>query len=369
MKILILENDIGCVANFRKEMIEELMKQHEVSVSVPEGEGVDVLKTIGCKVKLNRFLERHGLNPFQDMRLKKYYECLMEKVQPDIVFTYTIKPNVYGGMACAKRKISYVANITGLGTAVENGGILQRIALLLYRKGLKRAQKVFFQNEANMRFMIKKGIVTGEYSLLPGSGVNTARHCYEEYPSDKDGLIFTTIGRIMKDKGINEILTAAKIIKEQNPQCRFRLIGGFDEDYEAKVQAYEDDGVVEYIESQKDIHRFIAESHAILHASYHEGMSNVLLEGASTGRPVIATNVPGCREAYVEGVSGIGFQPQSVEDMVRAIRLFIGLPHEKREEMGKAGRRKMEREFDRSIVVRAYMKELDKVMESTEDVC
>lgn len=363
MKVLILaNNDVG-LFKFRKELLEELVKHHNVYVSVPDGDFIDDIKSMGCGVKINRLLERRGTNPLKDLNLFRHYCQIVHTIQPHIVFTYTIKPNVYGGMACRKYHVPYVANITGLGSAVENGGLLQKITLLLYRLGLKKAQKVFFQNNENKDFMLRHRVTTGSYDVLPGSGVNIQEHYYVDYPADDEGMIFSTIGRIMKDKGIDEILSAAEILKKEYPDCKFRLIGSFDEHYEEKVKKYQSRGVIEYIGQQKDIHPFLAESHAIVHASYHEGMSNVLLESAATGRPVIASDIPGCREIYEEGISGIGFKPKDVEDLVRALIQFVNLSYDEKKEMGKAGRKKIEKEFDRRIVINAYQQEIDKIAE------
>lgn len=362
MRILILGNNDGGLFKFRKELLEKFVTRHKIYVSVPNGEYVNSIKEIGCKVIRNQCLDRRGTNPIHDFRLLLYYIQIIKKIQPDVVFTYTIKPNIYGGFACIKLHVPYVANITGLGTAIENGGILQKITLFLYNEGLKGAHKIFFQNNRDKEYMKKHCAIEENCMVLPGSGVNIEQHCYEEYPPD-GGMVFTTIGRIMKDKGTDEILSAAKVIKKEYPNSRFRFIGCFEDDYKTKIEQYETEGVIEYIEQQKNIHPFIAESHAILHASYHEGMSNVLLEGASTGRPVIATNVPGCKETYDEGVSGIGFSPKDSEDLVRALKQFINLPYENKVEMGKAGREKMIKQFDRKLVINAYLQEINDIGE------
>lgn len=364
MKIVILaNNDVG-LFKFRKELLEELIKRgHDVCVSVPEGEFIEDIKAIGCKVEQNRFLDRRGTNPFQDIKLLWYYDRMVKRLQPEIVLTYTVKPNVYGGIICTKKKVPYIANITGLGTAIENGGILQKIIQFLYKLGLKEARKVFFQNQENQEYMLKHYLVKGAYDVIPGSGVNINQYPYEDYPAEEKKLIFSTIGRIMKDKGIDEVISAARVMKKEYPEIRFRLVGSFDEAYEKKVKLAEKEGIIEYIHQQKDIQPIIKESHAILHASYHEGMSNVLLEGAAMGRPLLATNIPGCREIFREGISGIGFKRADAEDLVRVLREFINLPYEKKAEMGKAGRKRIEQYFDRNIVVKKYMNEIDKILE------
>lgn len=360
MKILILTNHQLGLYKFRRELLEKLVqKRYEVYVSVPEDEFTEELTDIGVKIIYNIYLDRRGTNPVHDLRLLNYYKAMIKKIEPDVVFSYTIKPNVYGGYICGKLNIPYIANVTGLGTSIQNGGLMQKLTLTMYKIGLRKAKKIFFQNNENKDFMLKHKVVNeNKIDLLPGSGVNVEQQCYETYPDDSKKVIFTTIGRIMKDKGIDEVLGAAEIIKERHPETEFRLIGDFDEGYEGRVKNLVDRGIVKYLGFQKDIHPYIAESHAIIHASYHEGMSNILQEAASTGRPVIATDVPGCIETYDDGVTGIGFKAKSVKSLVNAIEHFLKLSKDERIAMGKAGRRKMECEFNRTIVVEKYMEEI-----------
>lgn len=362
MKILILaNNDVG-LYKFRKELLERLVaERHRAYVSLPDGEFIPDIKKIGCKFVRCSLLDRHGTNPFQDLKLLNYYKYIIKRIKPSIVFTYTIKPNVYGGIACSELKVPYVVNVTGLGNAIENPGPLQVLTTNMYRLSLRNARMVFFQNQLNEKFFEKHHIVKGRHQLLPGSGVNTSQYKYQEYTSDNNGLIFTTVGRIMKDKGTLELLQAAKLIRKKHSNVHFRLIGDFDESLEETVNKAVDDGIIEYLGSKSDVSPYYKESHAIIHPSYHEGMSNVLLEAASTGRPVLASNIPGCRETFDEGVSGLGFEPKNVESLVSTIEKFISLPYEKKVEMGKAGRAKVEKEFDRQIVVDKYMQEIESI--------
>ncbi len=188
--------------------------------------------------------------------------------------------------------------------------------------------------------------------------MNTADNAYAAYPKSDDSIIFTTIGRIMKDKGIEELLEAAGQVKKYKQNVEFRIIGNYDEDYTIQVKEAESRGILTYYEEQKNIKPFIAESHAIIHASYHEGMSNVLQEAASAGRPVIATKIPGCEEIFEDGVTGIGFEPRNSMDLTRAIWQFLALSHEEKEKMGEAGRVKMKVEFERHLVVEKYIQEI-----------
>lgn len=364
MIILILTNNQVGLYKFRKELLERLISEkYVVYVSVPEDVFTQDLTDLGVTLINNGFLNRRGTNPFQDIKLAKHYESIIKQIHPNVVLTYTIKPNVYGGYVCGKLGVPYIANVTGLGTSILNGGTMQKLALTMYRQGLKKADRVFFQNDENRQFMLDHKIVNRNVTdLLPGSGVNTTQHRYEPYPEDNYKIVFTTVGRIMRDKGINELLSAAEVIRTHHPETEFRLIGDFDEGYEERVNALSSKGVIKYLGFQKDVHRFMAESHAIIHASYHEGMSNILLEAASTGRPVIATDVHGCKETFDDGITGIAFKSRSVDSLVDAVERFLSMSHEQKELMGKAGRLKIEKEFDRKIVVDKYMNEIEKVI-------
>lgn len=358
MKILILaNNDVG-LYKFRRELLERLLEEHEVYVCLPNGEFIPALKRIGCRYIPCEF-NRRGMNPFLELRLIKEYWRILKSVKPDIVFTYTIKPNSYGGALCAWLGIPYIANVTGLGTSIENGGVTQKVTLALYRYGLRKAQRIFFQNTYNYQFMYSKGIVGDNYSILPGSGVNLEEHCYEPYPSEKDGIRFLFVGRIMKDKGIGEFLECAKRIHKTHPECSFSIVGDYDDEYYRPIiEQLETEGILKFFGQQKDVHFFIKSHHVLIQPSYHEGLSNVLLEAAACGRPVLASDIPGCRETFDENISGMGFKPRDSESLVNAVEKLISKKTEERENMGICGRQKVEKEFSRQIVIESYLKEL-----------
>ena len=213
MRVLILaNNDVG-LYKFRKELIEELIhpgsyiagrkaKPCKVYVSLPDGEFVPELKKLGCKY-INTPIDRRGVNPVKDLRLLMMYRKILKKVKPDIVFSYTIKPNIYGGMACAEKNIPYVCNITGLGTAVENKGLLQIITITLYRFALRKAKTIFFQNSENEHFFTKHKLCLGKHKMLPGSGVNLDYYQVKKYP-ETDTIDFVFVARVMKEKGIDQ---------------------------------------------------------------------------------------------------------------------------------------------------------------------
>lgn len=366
MRILVLANNGLGLCRFRIELMQSLIDHgFEVYVSFPRDENVNTLLDLGCKY-FETNIDRRGINPLTDIKLLMHYIKAIKDIKPSIVLTYTIKPNIYGGIACIVTKTPYIANITGLGTSIENKGLVRKIALALYRIGLRKAICVFFQNEPNRRFFIENRIALLKTRIIAGSGVNLTQHHFEEYPSNAP-IRFLFIGRIMKAKGIGELLSAAEIVKIRFPDVQFDLVGDCEEDYGDELTRYVDRGVIKYYGKQSDVHSFIKRAHATILPSYHEGMANVLLESAASGRPVLASRVTGCIETFDEGVSGLGFEAKSVDSLVNAIIKFVELPYEQKKAMGLAARRKMEREFDRRSVVKAYMEEVSEIMIRLEE--
>lgn len=358
MRILVISNaDIG-LYKFRKELLDELVKENEVYIALPKGEFYDELVSIGCHYIVTE-LNRHGTNPIKEMKIIFLYKKIIKIVKPDIVFTYTIKPNIYAGMVCASLGVPYVANVTGLGTAVENAKFMKLITLNLYRYGLRRAQMVFFQNVENRDFMISKKIVVGDYKILPGSGVNLDNYTVSEYPNG-DTVDFVFVSRIMKEKGIDQYIDAAKEIRRRHPQTRFHVCGFCEQAYEEKLNELSKTGVIIYhglVKNMAEIYRQIS---CTVHPTYYpEGLSNVLLESAACGRPIITTNRSGCREVVDDGVNGYVVEEKNSKDLIEKIEMFLSKSTEERKLMGLAGRKKVEKEFDRKIVINAYMKEVE----------
>jgi galacturonosyltransferase len=360
MRIMILaNNDVG-LYKFRKELLEELLKTHEVIICLPNGEYIEKMVCMGCKFIPCDLLDRHGTNPVKDMRLFSFYKMIIKENRPDIVFTYTIKPNVYGGAVCSKLGIPYVANITGLGNAIENGGILQMLTLRLYKIGLRNAKQVFFQNAENRDFFITNHVVGKKTKLIPGSGVNLEEHQYEDYPEEDGEVRFLFIGRIMKDKGIEEFVKCADVIKSKFPKTQFDIVGAYDDSrYEDVIKQAEIKGSVRYYGQQDDVHSFIMSHHVTVLPSYHEGLSNVLLETAACGRPILASNIPGCRETFENKITGLAFEARNTESLINTVEQFINLSYDKKKEMGRLGREKMEAEYDRNLIIEAYINEIE----------
>lgn len=356
-KILILANNAGGLYDFRNELLLRLLGEYEVHVSLPDAEEVPELEREGCIIHPTA-LDRRGINPFRDIKLLYAYYQLIKKLKPAAVLTYTIKPNIYGGLCCRLLRIRYIVNITGLGSAFEKEGLLKRLVVFMYRTSLKRAGCIFFQNDTNRDIFKQLKVITGKSRLLPGSGVNLTRHKAEEYPDTTEKIVLLFAGRLMREKGTEELLYTAKKIHMDYPEVIFKIAGTYEEDYKSRIEEGIRAGYIVMEGYQKEIHPYYKEAWAVLMPSYHEGMNNVILEAAATARPVLASNIPGCREGYEEGITGLGFLPADKEDMYRKVKEFLQLPYEEKRKMGQEGRRKMEKEFDRRIVVEAYMEEI-----------
>lgn len=358
MKVLVISNFGMGLYKFKKEILKEMINQgHEVFVSFPKDEYVSLIEELGC-LYIESKVDRRGNNLITDFKLLLFYIKTIKKTNANIVLTFTIKPNVYGGIASRITRTPYLPNITGLGTAIENEGFMKTITLALYKIALKKAKCVFFQNEPNRNFFIEKKIVKLNTKVIPGSGVNLETHNFEDYPKEEGNIKFLFIGRIMQAKGINELLESFINIRKKYSNVELNIIGFCEENYLDRLKELNDTGIIRYHGKKNEVHNFIKNSHAIILPSYHEGMSNVLLESASTGRPIIASKVPGCIETFEEGISGFGFEAKNSEKLEEVLIKFIELSYEKKKEMGIQGRRKMENEYDRKIITEIYLNEL-----------
>lgn len=360
-KVLILVNHEIVIYNFRKELVKSLIEAgYQVYLSSPCGEKIEFLKKMGVHY-IRTPIDRRGTNLVNDSELLLRYLIIIKRIKPDIVLSYTIKPNIYGGLICRLLKTHFIPNVTGLGTSAGESGILLQVIKKLYRISFKSANCVFFQNESNAGWMKENRIISGKYRLLPGSGVNLNEFGYISYPDGNQTIKFLFLGRIMKDKGIEEFLDAARMIKRVHPDVDFVVAGEREKDYFGNLEQAVQDGIVTYEGFQSDVRGLMKVISAVVVPSYHEGLSNVLLEASACGRPVLASNIPGCREAFDEGVTGLGFEPRSVESLKETLEKFILLPYEKKRLMGIEARRKMERQFDRRIVIDAYLDEINKI--------
>lgn len=351
MKFLVITNHSYMLWQFRREVIAELQKRGEVVLSMPFVGHEDDFAAMGCKC-MQTDVDRRGINPVTDFKLYQTYKKLLKSEQPDMVITYSIKPNIYAGYACRKMGIPYCVNVQGLGTAFQKEPIAAAVTLM-YRAALKKAKTVFFENQGNAAEFVRRGIVPAEQeTVLSGAGVNLDVYRQQPYPPEEDGIHFLFLGRIMREKGVDELFEAAKGLKKKyGEKVVFDLVGFFEDEYKETVERLAADGVVKFHGFQSDPKPFYGGCHCVVLPSYHEGMSNVLLEAAATGRAVITTDIHGCKEAVDDGESGFLCKKKDSADLENCLERFIHLDTAARERMGLQGRRKMEAEFDKKTVV------------------
>ena len=358
-RIAILANHSGGLYDFRKDLISELKKYTSVTVAVPHNDRWDELLHLADRV-IELPIDRRGMNPLHDSKLFHQYRAILKEVKPDLVLTYTIKPNISGGLACRMAHIPYAVNITGLGSAIENGGWLKKFVLALYKPALKGARVVFFENAGNRDTLTATGVVPkGRDVVLSGAGVNLEDYPYQSYPQE-GAVRFLFVGRVMHEKGVDELFTAAKRMKQEyGDGVEFHIVGSFEEGYKSLMDELEKAGVLKYHGYQSDMKRFYAMASCVVLPSYHEGMSNVLLEAAASGRPLITSDIPGCREAAEDGVSGYLCPARDADALCEAMRRFVELPDNCRGELGRRGRERMEQRFSKTAVVAETIKHLE----------
>ena len=352
MRILILANSQRGLYLFRKELILKLLEEgHEVGFSVPGGECAALLQKAGCTF-LETEIDRRGMNPKQDGKLFQRYRKMIRDYRPELLITYTIKPNIYGGIAARMGKVPYAANITGLGTAFQKAGLTRRTVTRLYRTALKKAKIIFFENaeirEDALRFHLCRAEQT---HVLNGAGVNLTAFPAEPYP-ENPVFRFLYVGRIMQEKGIEELLEAVRRLKTAGEECILDIVGDYEEDYRKAIAEGEKEGLLLYHGQQNDVKPYYKACDCFVLPSWHEGMANTNLEAAATGRPIITSDIPGCREAIIEGESGLLCTPRDAESLTQTMIKMLHTPTPERQQMGKNGRKHMEDQFDKDRVVR-----------------
>lgn len=378
--IALLTNNDDDVYCFRLELIKAMMDAgFRVLISCPDGPKFDVMEEMGLR-KNQEFIyddppiDRRGTSVKKDYNLMQHYKKLFKEHKPAVVLTYTAKPNVYASLIAHKLRIPVINNVTGLGSIVNTSGLKKKFIMWLFKKAYRSSACIMFQNSTNMELAKKLGWVVGDSKLIPGSGVDLKRYPVQDYPEGGNGLegetvVFNYIGRILHDKGVDDYIAAAKRIKEKYPNTEFNMLGFIEpteSHYENELKQLGEAGLVFYRGSQKDVKPWIKRAHGIIHPStYGEGMSNVLLENASSGRLIITTDNPGCRETVNDGISGYIYPGGDVDALVAKIETVVHeMTNDERKTMGLEGRKKIEKEFSREIVIDAYLGKIKELTES-----
>jgi glycosyltransferase involved in cell wall biosynthesis len=368
-KVALIENHELGVYSIRHDLVVELSKNYDIAVLTE----VDGSFKNGDLEKLVQFIDvgKSVLNPLSAAKYNAKLHKALKELKPAVCLTFTIRPAIYGNIVARKLNIPTISTITGTGPLFESNSLSYRIARFLYQRVLKKTRYVFFPNFDDLNAFVERKYITSEQARrVPGSGVNYEKYKPQPYTRGDDGkFVFLYISRLVKDKGVLEYIEAARIIKEQAPNAEFHIIGplwaGNKKSLTVSQEELDDwikKGLVVYHDKQKDVRPYMANADCVVMPSYREGMSNVLLEGASMARPLITTNVTGCRDIVEDGVNGFLCNVRDGKDLAEKMKMMMKLSPEERQEMGKKGREKMIREFDKKIVVKNYIEAINEVV-------
>jgi len=375
MHILMTVNAAWNIWSFRRPLVEALAGDgNQITVLAPPDEAVPELERLGCRVRPLEMSVK-GLNPLEDLKLQRRFGQIFRQERPDAVLSYTIKNNIFGARAATPANVPFLPNVTGLGTAFLSGKLLQTVTEQLYRRSFAALPVVFFQNEDDRDLFLDRRLVRADQArLLPGSGIDLQRFAPCCMPAPEEPPVFLMIARLLRDKGVLEFVEAARLVKARHPQARFQLLGAVGSENRSAidrptVDAWVAEGVVEYLGTTADVRPAIAAASCVVLPSYREGAPRTLIEAAAMARPLIATDVPGCRAVVDRDVSGLLCEVRNAESLAAAMERFLDLSPEAQQAMGAAGRAKMEREYDQAVVVDAYRAALDTIASGRRGAC
>lgn len=370
MNVLFLSNSLGGLKSFRMEIIQKMLKDgFNVGICSPFEIPANIFIDLGCQC-FELHMSRHGLNPIKEFMSINVYRGVIRSFRPDVILSYTIKPNIYGSIAANKENVPIISSVTGLGTALENGGILKKLLISLLRNSITKSDHVFFQNQESIDYFLNNKIKPNSYSLIAGSGVNLEKFAFADYPSEDNGVHFLYIGRILEEKGIGQFLEAASVVKEKFPNAYFHIVGIKDDvKYSSLVEEFNKKGIIEYHGPQSDVRPFYEMSHCQVHPTYYpEGMSNVLLESGAVGRPAITTDKSGCKEIIQDDYNGFIVRQRDTDSLIEALTKFILLPHERKVIMGKRAHEIVASRFDRAKVINEYLSKIQDVVKDSRSL-
>lgn len=366
-RIVLAANTTWYLFNFRSALARALLKRgYGVTTLSPRDTYAERLVSLGCDA-VHIGMDNKGVSPVKDLATLRGFRRAYREISPAVVVHFTVKPVIYGTLAARSLAIPVVNTITGLGTAFVSGGPIRTVVETLYRISQGWPTRVFFQNPDDMALFLRRGLVPRRHvSRLPGSGVDLERFSLEPLP-DGPRFTFLLVGRLIRDKGIGEFIDAARILRACGSEARFQLLGPSGVANRTAVQpaeitTWEGEGLVEYLGATDDVRPMLKQADCIVLPSYREGTPRTLLEGAAMGRPIIASDVPGCRETVDEGVTGFLCQARSAEDLADKMLVLMRLSPGERARMGREGRRKMERSFDERSVVNCYLGAIDEAL-------
>lgn len=333
---------------------------------VPPGEGQEELAAMG--VRLNTIpMQGDSTSPASGALLVGRYATALRGIRPAAFLGFTPKPNIFGSIAASALRIPVINNVTGLGTAFIHGGILGSLVPNLYRFALRRSAKVFFHNEDDMQLFLGRRLVRPEQAaVIAGSGVDLGRFAPTPLAGRQDDPTFLFVGRLLWEKGIGEFVEAAELARKEFPNARFQVLGSVDHGKRGVppdvLKRWIAQGAIEYLGTAPDVRPYIEKADCVVLPSYREGMPRVLLEAAAMGRPLIGTDVPGCRQIVEDGITGYRCFVRSPSSLAEAMMKIIRLPRRQRQEIGNRARAMVEARFSDERVSAAYVAALSDVL-------
>lgn len=366
-KIAFVDNTLWGLLNFRGDVIKALYNDgNKITLIAPFDPNICLKKYQGIEY-ISIKLSRKGKNPFQEIKyLFSLYKIYKEN-KFDLIFHYTIKPNIYGNIAAKLNRIDSISIIPGLGHLFIKENITTKIAERLYKFTLNFSKEVWFLNNDDKELFIKRKLVNEEkVKILPGEGINLEKFYPIENNRKDNKIIFLMVARVLWEKGFKEYTEAAESLKKKYNNLEFQLLGMIDEDNPSGVkkeviESYHKKEVINYLGTSNNVKKIIANCDCIVLPSfYKEGVPRTLMEGASMEKPLIATNIQGCREVVEDNYNGYLCEPKNSQDLIAKIEKFILLSKEEREKLGKNGREKMKKEFDANIIIKKYKNRINK---------
>jgi glycosyltransferase involved in cell wall biosynthesis len=367
MKVAVVLNTSWNIYNFRMSLLKALAEQgHEVHTIAPLDDFTPYLTAAGF-THHNVRMDSRGANPIKDMALVLEFGSIYKRIKPDVVLHFTIKPNIYGTLAARLLNIPVINNVCGLGTVFLKKGIVSWVAKSLYKLAFRFPKKVFFQNEDDQQLFVAEKLVKGELTgLLPGSGINVSEFVPVPFKTNKE-FTFLLVARLIYDKGIAEYIEAIRILRKYGVKARFQLLGGTDPEHKRGISLkvldeWIKEGLVDYLGKTKNVQGFVNEADCIVLPSYREGSPRSLMEAACLQKPIITTDVAGCRHVVEHQYNGLLCKLQNPEDLAGKMEEMMRLPEADRLRMGTNGRKKMEKEFSDKIIIKKYLEAIDSIL-------
>jgi glycosyltransferase involved in cell wall biosynthesis len=360
MKIAIVLNTSWNIFNFRMNFVQTLLDAgHEIHTIAPHDDYTKHIIAAGCHHH-NLRMDSRGANPIKDSGLILELLMIYRKVKPDVILHYTIKPNIYGTLAASMLGIPVINNVCGLGTVFLKDNFVSSVAMFLYRLSFRFAQKVFFQNQDDLQLFIDRKLVNPQAAdLIPGSGIDLQKFRPVEYRRN-DKFTFLLVSRLITDKGVMEYIDAVKKLRQSGIEAKFQILGAMDPRHKRgikteTIKGWINEGLVDYLGTTDDVRPFISNADCVVLPSYREGTPRTLLEAASSSKPIIATDVPGCNHVVKDNYNGLLCRLKDADDLAAKMRQMLAFPDEKLKFLGENGRQKMEREYSDSLVINKYL--------------